>query len=246
MSQNVTDKKSTFGSGNGLVLSDNKPLPEPNLTKIYGAIWLHQATLSWCTRVTYSIHVLVLVRVLAILLINWYWFKQWHCSCTIHYLIKLMMTKMFHVKWCQQATMSQVHVLTSLNIWLHVGDSPSTHGGLNKMAPILQTTFWYAFLFTKIIFWLKFHRSMSPRVQSTSSQHWVQIYNSFAPNRWQAIAWSHVDPALWHNVDWSSVRSAGIHLRAISQEMLKMSILDMSLKVADLVLQICIFQGPMS
>ena len=37
MSQN------SIGSGNGLVPSDNKPLPEPVLTKISNAIWYHHA-----------------------------------------------------------------------------------------------------------------------------------------------------------------------------------------------------------
>ena len=35
-----------IGSGNGLVPSGNKPLPEPMLTKIYVAIWCHKATMS--------------------------------------------------------------------------------------------------------------------------------------------------------------------------------------------------------
>ena len=30
-----------IGSGNGLVSSGNKPLPEPMLIQIYVAIWLH-------------------------------------------------------------------------------------------------------------------------------------------------------------------------------------------------------------
>ena len=34
------------GSGNGLVPSGNKPLPEPMLTKISVAIWRHEATVS--------------------------------------------------------------------------------------------------------------------------------------------------------------------------------------------------------
>ena len=37
---------SQIGSGNGLVPSGNKPLPEPMLTQIYVAIWRHQATMS--------------------------------------------------------------------------------------------------------------------------------------------------------------------------------------------------------
>ena len=45
-------------------------------------------------------------------------------------------------------------------------------------------------------------------------QHWFRWWH-------QAI--------IWTNVDWSSVRSCGIHLRAISQEILMISILDMSL-----------------
>ena len=35
-----------IGLGNGLVLSGNKPLPEPMLTEIYVAIWCHLATMS--------------------------------------------------------------------------------------------------------------------------------------------------------------------------------------------------------
>ena len=38
MPQNSTDDKSTTGSGNGLVPSGNKPLPEPMLTQISFAI----------------------------------------------------------------------------------------------------------------------------------------------------------------------------------------------------------------
>ena len=34
-----------IGLGNGLVLSGNKPLPEPMLTEIYVAIWWHLATM---------------------------------------------------------------------------------------------------------------------------------------------------------------------------------------------------------
>ena len=49
--------------------------------------------------------------------------------------------------------------------------------------------------------------------------------------------------ACWHqiiictNVDLSSMRSCGIHLRAISQERLKISMLDISLKIINLILQ---------
>ena len=41
----------------------------------------------------------------------------------------------------------------------------------------------------------------------------------------------------WTNVDLSSNMFCGIHLRAISQETLKISIIDMSLKIATLRLQ---------
>ena len=37
---------SLHGSGNGLVLSGNKPLPEPMLTQIYVTIWRHQALMN--------------------------------------------------------------------------------------------------------------------------------------------------------------------------------------------------------
>ena len=54
------------------------------------------------------------------------------------------------------------------------------------------------------------------------------------------------NPITWSNVDLSSVRSGGIHLRSISQEMLKMSILDMSLKIRLIHDNIEVFQGPVS
>ena len=40
MPQDLTDDVN-IGSGNGLVPSGNKPLPEPVLTKISNAIWRH-------------------------------------------------------------------------------------------------------------------------------------------------------------------------------------------------------------
>ena len=40
MSQDFADDVN-IGSGNGMVPSDNKPLPEPMLTQIYVAIWHH-------------------------------------------------------------------------------------------------------------------------------------------------------------------------------------------------------------
>ena len=36
---------STISSSNGMVPSGNRPLPEPVLTKIHGAIWRHKASL---------------------------------------------------------------------------------------------------------------------------------------------------------------------------------------------------------
>ena len=41
MLMDLTDGKSYIGSGNGLVPSGNKPLPEPMLTQIFIAIWRH-------------------------------------------------------------------------------------------------------------------------------------------------------------------------------------------------------------
>ena len=38
--------KVNIGSGNGLVPSGNKSLPDPMLTQIYVIIWHHQATMS--------------------------------------------------------------------------------------------------------------------------------------------------------------------------------------------------------
>ena len=41
MPQNTFDNKSTWVSGNGLVPSENNPLPEIMLTRFYAAIWRH-------------------------------------------------------------------------------------------------------------------------------------------------------------------------------------------------------------
>ena len=47
MLQDLSDwRYVNIGSGNGLVASGNKPLPEPMLTQIYVVIWRHQATKS--------------------------------------------------------------------------------------------------------------------------------------------------------------------------------------------------------
>ena len=44
--QDPFDQESTQASGNGLMLSGNRPLPEQMLTKIYVAMWRRQATKS--------------------------------------------------------------------------------------------------------------------------------------------------------------------------------------------------------
>ena len=59
-------------------------------------------------------------------------------------------------------------------------------------------------------------------------QHWFR--------QWLG-AWQHQAIA-WTNVDFSSVRSFGIHLRATSQARFKISIIDMSLKIINSKLQL--------
>ena len=46
MPQNIFDDKVNTGSGNGLVLSGNKPLCESMLIQIFVVIWRHKSTLS--------------------------------------------------------------------------------------------------------------------------------------------------------------------------------------------------------
>ena len=48
----VLKSRVNIGSGNGLVSSGTKPLPEPMLTQIY-AIWHHKVTMSWQLSITY-------------------------------------------------------------------------------------------------------------------------------------------------------------------------------------------------
>ena len=57
------------------------------------------------------------------------------------------------------------------------------------------------------------------------TENWVNIGlgNGLLPWRHQAITWT--------NVDWSSVKSSDIHIRAISQEMPQPSITKFRLKI---------------
>ena len=55
-------------------------------------------------------------------------------------------------------------------------------------------------------------------------QHWL---------RWWLVAWRH-QAITWTNVDWSSVKSSDIHIRAISQEMPQSSITKICLKITNL------------
>ena len=52
-------------------------------------------------------------------------------------------------------------------------------------------------------------------------QHWLR--------KW-LVAWRH-QAITWTNVDWSSVKSSGIHIRSISQEMPQPSITKICLKI---------------
>ena len=71
-----------------------------------------------------------------------------------------------------------------------------THWGRNKMAAIFQTTFSKSFSSVKIvIYWLKFHWSLSLRVQSIIFQHWCrkwlgtdQVTNHYL-NQWWLVYW---------------------------------------------------------
>ena len=60
-----------------------------------------------------------------------------------------------------------------------------------------------------------------------ATEIWVNIGsgNGLLPVRQQAITWT--------NVDWSSVKSSDIHIRAISQEMPQPSITKICLKITD-------------
>ena len=87
---------------------------------------------------------------------------------------------------------------------------------------------------------------ISPSVVNAKGSKWdrdsghvqkLTCFGRVTPNgdaKWRHRIWStwvHVIACYLTNVDYSSVRSYGIHLRAISQEMLKISSLDMCLKI---------------
>ena len=66
-----------------------------------------------------------------------------------------------------------------------------THGGLNKMADVLQTTFSNAFSWVKIIvFWLTFHSISFLRVKLVLNWFGIGSANGLAPNRQQTITWT--------------------------------------------------------
>ena len=62
---------------------------------------------------------------------------------------------------------------------------------------------------------------MMPYGDKNLGQHWL---------RWWLVAWRH-QVITWTNVDWSSVKSSDIHIRAISHEMPQSSITKICLKI---------------
>ena len=71
-----------------------------------------------------------------------------------------------------------------------------THWGQDKMAAIFQTMFSNAFSWMRIlVFWLKFHWSLFPRVQLTIFQHWFRKWlgvgqaTSHCLNQWWLVDW---------------------------------------------------------
>ena len=72
-----------------------------------------------------------------------------------------------------------------------------SHLSLNKIAAVSQTAFSNAFSSMKQFeFWLKFHCNLFLRVQLTITQ----IDNSLAPNRRQAIVWTHICGTSWRSL----------------------------------------------
>ena len=65
---------------------------------------------------------------------------------------------------------------------------------------------------------------VTPYGDKDLGQHW--------PRQW-FVAWRH-QAITWTNVDLSSVRSSGIHLRAILQDMSQPSVTEISLKITNL------------
>ena len=66
--------------------------------------------------------------------------------------------------------------------------------GINKMAEILQTTFFNTFSWEKIVvFWLKFHWNLFLTFQLTIKSPLVWAIDGFVWNRWQSITWTNID-----------------------------------------------------
>ena len=70
----------------------------------------------------------------------------------------------------------QICLKGTIEFELHVTQSVDIHlCPLDKMAAIEQTIFSDAFSWMEsYVFWLKFHRSLFPRVQLTITQHWFR------------------------------------------------------------------------
>ena len=62
---------------------------------------------------------------------------------------------------------------------------------------------------------------VTPYVDRDLGQHWLKLW---------LVAWWH-QAITWTNVDWSSVKSSDIHIRAISREMPQPSINEICLKI---------------
>ena len=89
--------------------------------------------------------------------------------------------------------------ILSVAMWTLSVDTILTHLPLDKMAAILQTTFWNAFSWMKkFIFGFKFHWSLFLRVQLIVSELWYrqwlgaeQVTSNYLSQCWPSL-WTHI------------------------------------------------------
>ena len=100
------------------------------------------------------------------------------------------------------------------------GDAPITSELSTILLPtkvrlILEVLWYYHYhYYHHVMFCLTHYGLMTPYGNRELGQHW---------SRWWLVAWRH-QVITWTNVDLSSARSLGIHLRALSEEIVKIPI----------------------
>ena len=154
----------SIGSGNGLVPSGNKPLPEPMLTQFTCSVPNHYLKQCW-------------------FIVNWIHMKKAYdsvecklCKNSSH-VDPLTHWGVETYRWLSEKLLNGKPLPKRTLIYCELNQRHLllTHWSRDKMGAISQTTSSSAFSWMKILeFRLKFHWSLFLRVHLTISQHWFR------------------------------------------------------------------------